>query len=397
MSDDAILAGMTFEKLPDDLPVPVDDGAADHLLGMHMPSIELAATTGTTVDLSRVGAPWAVLYIFPRTGRPGEEPPEGWDSIPGARGCTPQTCAYRDHAAELAALGAEVYGLSVQTTEYQKEMAARLGIGFPVLSDESMELGAALRLPTMEAAGMTLYKRLTLILRHGRVEHVMYPVFPPDENAAEALAWIRARLATKTDPATTWNERYARATDLFGGEPNFLVSEELAGLSPRRVLDMGCGQGRNALWLASRGHEVTGLDLSDVGISHARQLAAAAGLEITFDVVDLVEDWQPQEPYDVVLLSYIQLPEQPRRVVHAKAIAALAPGGMVLVVAHHLDNLDHGVGGPPMPEALFTEDDLAADFADLDIERNEKVYRDVERDGVTKTAHDVVLRAVKRG
>jgi peroxiredoxin len=387
---------MTLEQLPDDLPVPIDDGAADHLYGMHVPSIALQATTGTSVDLSEAGAPWAVVYVYPRTGRPDQELPEGWELIPGARGCTPQTCSFRDHAADFAALGAEVYGLSVQDTDYQKEMVERLRVGFPVLSDNLMEFGRALRLPTMEAAGMTLYKRLTLVLRHGRVEHVMYPVFPPDENAAEALAWIRARLATKTDPGATWNERYARATALFGDEPNQVVAEELSGLAPRRVLDLGCGQGRNSVWLASQGHEVTGLDLSEVGIAHARQLAAAAGLDITFEVVDVVDDWQPRGQYDLVLLSYIQLPERSRRIVHERAVAALAPGGILLLVAHHLDNLTQGVGGPPMAEALFTQDDLAEDFADLDIERNEKVRRDVERDGVTKTAHDVVLRAVKR-
>ncbi len=387
---------MTLEKLPGELPVPIDDGAADHLLGMHLPPIQLPATTGGTVDLSVAGAPWAVVYVYPRTGRPDQESPDGWELIPGARGCTPQTCGFRDLEAQFAAVGAEVFGLSAQSTDYQREMVERLGVGFPVLSDAAMELGTAIRLPTLEAAGMTLYKRLTMILRHGRVEHVMYPVFPPDENAAAALAWVQARIASKTDPGATWNERYARATALYGAEPNQFVLAELSGLSPRRVLDLGCGQGRNSLWLAAQGHDVTGLDLSEVGIGHARELAEVAGLDIEFAVVDLVEDWQPHEQYDVVLLSYIQLPEEKRRVVHAKAAAALAPGGMLFLVAHHLDNLAHGVGGPPMPEALFTEDDLAADFADLDIERNEKVLRAVERDGVTKTAHDVVLRAGRR-
>ncbi len=387
---------MTLEELPTDLPVPIDDGAADHLLGMHLPSIELRSTTGDTVDLSEVGSPWAVVYVYPRTGRPDQELPEGWESIPGARGCTPQTCSFRDRASDFAAFGAEVYGLSVQASDYQKEMVERLHVDFPVLSDESMEFGKSVRLPTMEAAGMTLYKRLTLIVRHGRVEHVMYPVFPPDQNAAEALSWVRARLAAKSDPAATWNERYARSTSVFGQEPNSLVAEELAGLSPRRVLDLGCGQGRNALWLAAQGHEVTGLDLSDVGIAHARELAEVAGLEVTFEVIDLVDEWQPREEYDLVLLSYIQLPAESRRIVHGKAATALVPGGMVLVVAHHLDNLNQGVGGPPMAEALLTEDDLVEEFAGLDIERVEKVLREVERDGVTKTAHGVVMRAVKR-
>ena len=387
---------MTLEQLPDDLPIPTDDGAADHLLGMHVPPIDLVATTGTKVNLGDAGSPWAVVYVYPRTGRPDEELPEGWELIPGARGCTPQTCAFRDHEASFAAIGAEVYGLSVQTPEYQKEMVERLHVGFPVLSDASMEFGKAIGLPTMDAAGMTLYKRLTMILRHGRVEHVMYPVFPPDGNAAEALAFVQDRIATKTDPAATWDQRYTRATALYGAEPNQFVVEELAGLSPRRVLDLACGEGRNSLWLASQGHEVTALDFSEVAIGHATELAEAAGVNVDFEVVDVVHDWQPAPQYDLVLLSYIQLPEEMRRVVHAKAVAALAPGGMIFLVAHHLDNLTQGVSGPPMAEALFTEDDLAVDFADVEIERNEKVLRDVERDGVVKIGHDVVLQATRR-
>lgn len=386
---------MALEQLPADLPVPEDDGAADHLLGMYVPSMELPATTGATVDLSRVGAPWAAVYVYPRTGRPGEPLPEGWEAIPGARGCTPQTCAFRDNAVALAELGIEIYGLSVQSTEYQREMVDRLGVPYPVLSDAAGELGTALRLPTMEAAGMTLYKRLTLILRNGRIERVMYPVFPPDRNAAEVATWVQARMAPKTDPAGSWNARYLRSRSLFGGEPNQFVTAELAGLSPCKVLDLGCGQGRNSLWLASQGHEVTGLDVSDVAIGQARERAAEAGLDIVFRVADLVGSWEPTPEYDVVLLSYLQLPAERRRIVHAKAVAALKPGGSLLLVAHHRDNLEHGIGGPPMPEALFAEADLAEDFATVTIERNEKVLRDVDRDGIVKTAHDVVLRATK--
>ena len=183
---------MTLEQLPNDLPVPLDDGGADHLAGTPLPSIALPATTGGKIDVSVVGSPWAAVYVYPMTGRPDQELPDGWEMIPGARGCTPQTCAFRDHWAELAKLGCEVYGLSVQTPEYQREMVERLHVGFPVLSDSEMSLGTTLHLPTMDAAGMTLYKRLTMIVRDGVIEEVIYPVFPPDRNAADVVAWLRA-------------------------------------------------------------------------------------------------------------------------------------------------------------------------------------------------------------
>ncbi len=384
---------VTLEELPPDIPIPVDDGAADHLPGMHLPSISLPATTGDTIDLSQVGAPWAVIYVYPMTGRPDHELPIGWDSIPGARGCTPQTSGFRDYEAELAGMGAEVYGISVQSPDYQQEMVARLGVEFPVLSDPAMKLGEALNLPTMEAGHMTLYRRLTMIVRRGRIEHVMYPVFPPDRNAADVVAWLRDRIASKEDVRAAWNERYAAGSELYGAEPNQFVAAELDGLSPRRVLDLGCGQGRNAVWLAAQGHRVTGLDVSDIGIEQARRLATSVGVDVTFDIADVVGEWQPTAQYDLVLLSYLQLPPEMRRSAHAKAVAALAPGGEVFVIAHHADNHEHGVGGPPMPEVLFTEEQLAEDFAELDIMRNEKVMREVERDGVVRSAHDVLLRA----
>lgn len=387
---------MALEELPADLPVPLDDGAADHLKKMLVPAIWLQATTGGTVDVSAVGAPWAVLYIYPMTGRPDEELPDGWEMIPGARGCTPQTCAFRDHQQQLAALGVEVYGISVQSTEYQREMVDRLHVGFPVLSDPAMELGRALDLPLLEAAGMSLYKRLTLIVRGGRIEHVIYPVFPPDRNAAEVVEWLESRVAPKADARSSWNERYGEAAALYGAEPNQFIAAELSGLTPRRVLDLGCGQGRNSVWLASQGHQVTGLDLSEVGIAHANELAAAVGVSVDFRAVDVVNDWEPAEQYDVVILSYLQLPEHMRRPAHAKAVRALAPGGTLVLIAHHADNLEHGVGGPPMPEVLFAEAQLAEDFADLDIESNAKVLRAVERDGEVATAHDILVRAVKR-
>jgi peroxiredoxin len=180
--------------LPPDLPVPTDDGAADHLGGAALPSIALPATSGEPEDLSRLPGT-TVVYCYPRTGRPDEASPPGWDAIPGARGCTPQSCAFRDHHQELQALGARVFGLSTQDTAYQREAAARLRLPFPLLSDADLAWTRALRLPTFEVAGMTLLKRLTLVAVDGRIAKVFYPVFPPDRNAADVVAWLTARRA----------------------------------------------------------------------------------------------------------------------------------------------------------------------------------------------------------
>src|SRR5215216_1530 len=176
--------------LPSDLPVPVDDGAADHLAGSTLPTLSLRSTGGRDVDLSRAAERTLVLYVYPRTGRPGEPLPIGWDEIPGARGCTPQSCAFRDHYAELRSLGADVMGLSAQPLADQLEFAERVGLPYPVLSDPELKLGAALGLPTFEVAGMTLYRRITLIARGRRIEKVFYPVFPSDRNAADVVAWL---------------------------------------------------------------------------------------------------------------------------------------------------------------------------------------------------------------
>lgn len=178
--------------LPDDLPVPVDDGACDHLPGMRLPALALPATDGSVVDLSTLRGR-SIVYVHPRTGRPDQPLPTGWDAIPGARGCTPQSCAYRDLAAELAALGARVLGLSTQETAYQREAAERLQLPFPLLSDESLAFAAALALPTFEVDGMTLIRRLTLVVNGGVIETVIYPVFPPDADAANVAAWLLAQ------------------------------------------------------------------------------------------------------------------------------------------------------------------------------------------------------------
>ena len=178
--------------LPADLPVPVDDGAADHLPGLVLPDLTLAATDAR--DLSLAGLPGrTVVYAYPRTGRPGEPSlVADWDTIPGARGCTPESCGFRDHHAELAAAGAAVYGLSTQSSAYQRELAERLSLPFALLCDERLELTDALALPTFEVAGERLLKRLTLVIDDGTVEHVWYPVFPPDRHAAAVLAWLRS-------------------------------------------------------------------------------------------------------------------------------------------------------------------------------------------------------------
>jgi peroxiredoxin len=190
-------------QLPADLPRPVDDGAADHLPGLAMPQLALPATDGSTirVDTGPPGFSRFVLYAYPMTGVPGVELPPGWDSIPGARGCTPETCGFRDHAAELASLGASVAGVSTQSTTYQQEVVSRLALPFPLLSDSSLELTSALRLPTFtietgplhDGQGVkTLLRRLTLVVRQGRIEKVFYPVFPPDTHVDEVLAWLAA-------------------------------------------------------------------------------------------------------------------------------------------------------------------------------------------------------------
>jgi peroxiredoxin len=179
--------------LPADLPAPVEDGATRHLAGMRLPDVALGATDGSTVSLASLPGR-TVVYAYPRTGEPGKAMlvPE-WDQIPGARGCTPQSCAFRDHHAELTSAGADrVFGLSTQSTAYQQAMAERLHLPFAVLSDEDLALTRALGLPTFEAAGLTLVKRLALIVDDGRITHVFYPVFPPDRNAADVLAWLKA-------------------------------------------------------------------------------------------------------------------------------------------------------------------------------------------------------------
>jgi peroxiredoxin len=179
-----------FSELPAGLPVPEDDGAADHLTGMGLPEVRLPSTLGGTVDLAELSQDRLVAYVYPRTGTPGQPSPAGWDDIPGARGCTPQSCAFRDSLAEFTSLGATVLGVGPQSPDEQREFAERERIPFPLLSDSGLRLRDALRLPTFEVEGMTLYKRLAFIAEGGTIAKVFYPVFPPDRNAADVLAWL---------------------------------------------------------------------------------------------------------------------------------------------------------------------------------------------------------------
>lgn len=177
--------------LPEDLPVPEDDGAADHLPATSMPALVLEATSGESVALDELGPGRTVLYLYPMTGRPDVRLPEGWNEIPGARGCTPEACGFRDHHRDLLAAGAaRVYGMSSQSRAYQSEAVERLHLPFAMLSDLDLALADAIGLPTFEVDGTRLYKRLTLIVRDDTVEHVFYPVFPPDEHAERVLEWL---------------------------------------------------------------------------------------------------------------------------------------------------------------------------------------------------------------
>jgi peroxiredoxin len=180
-----------YSALPPDLPVPEDDGAGDRLPGLEVPSLDLPSTI-ETAGLAELAAGRLVAYVYPMTGTPGQALPTGWNDIPGARGCTPQSCAYRDSLAEFERLGADVVGVSAQSAAEQREFAQREHIAFPLLSDNALELAEALGLPTFKADGMTLYRRLTFVAEAGRIVKAFYPVFPPDRNAAEVLAWLAA-------------------------------------------------------------------------------------------------------------------------------------------------------------------------------------------------------------
>jgi peroxiredoxin len=189
------MKGTDIHEVPGGLPEPKDDGACDHLPGMKLPSVSLTSTSGDHIDLSAL-AGTTVVYCYPLTGRPDRKLPQGWDEIPGARGCTPQSCAFRDHHTELKDLGSRVFGLSAQSTAYQREAAERLNLPYGLLSDEDLEFAEALGLPTFEADGMILIKRLTLVIENGEILKAFYPVFPPGRNAEEVIGWLFDRVAS---------------------------------------------------------------------------------------------------------------------------------------------------------------------------------------------------------
>lgn len=183
-----------YNSLPDDLPVPTDDGAAAHLPGTVMPDLALPTTDGNEANMTDLGPGRTIIYLYPMTGKPGVELPDGWDLIPGARGCTPESCGFRDHYQQLREAGASsVYGMSSQTTDYQAEAVERLHLPFPMISDPELSLADALNLPTFSAPGHDrLYSRLTLAIQGNEIEKVFYPIFPPNEHAKEVLDWLHS-------------------------------------------------------------------------------------------------------------------------------------------------------------------------------------------------------------
>src|SRR5258707_1858133 len=185
---------VSFTQLPAGLPIPEDDGACAHLPGKHLPDLSLASTSGLPINLSqRPGV--SVLYAYPLTGRPGVPLPPGWDEIPGARGCTPESCAFRDHHAEIRQLDAEIFGLSTQATDYHSEVHERLHLSFELLSDEAFAFTDALSLPTFSVASMRLLRRVTLISFSGVIERVFYPIFPPDRHPGDVVSYLKTRNA----------------------------------------------------------------------------------------------------------------------------------------------------------------------------------------------------------
>lgn len=194
MNDTGPSAAQPRPLLPQGLPAPVDDGAADHLPGRAMPIARLRSTDGSDLDLTDLPMGRTVVFVYPRTARPGHALPTGWDDIPGARGCSPQLCSVRDAHAQLRRAGAvAVYGLSTQDAAYQREVVTRLALTFPLLADPTRRVGSALQLPTFTVEGLTQYRRLTLVVQDGVIEHVFYPVFPPDRHVDQVTQWLASR------------------------------------------------------------------------------------------------------------------------------------------------------------------------------------------------------------
>ncbi len=181
---------INLNTLPEGLPIPLDDGLAAHLEGLYLPEASLASTSGHDVHLSAISGR-LVIYVYPLTGSPDVPLPDGWDEIPGARGCTPQACDFSDHHLELQHLNTMVFGLSSQTTEYQLELKHRLHLPFDLLSDDAFQLKSYLSLPVFKASGLLLYKRLTMIVENSLIKKVFYPVFPPNRNALQVVDWLK--------------------------------------------------------------------------------------------------------------------------------------------------------------------------------------------------------------
>ncbi|MDP1659179.1 MAG: peroxiredoxin [Methylotenera sp.] len=181
---------VNLSELPSNLPIPKDDGAAKHLEGLYLPGIQLNSTDGSLINIGNLAGKW-VLYFYPMTGQPNVPLPDGWDAIPGARGCTPQSCSFRDYFAELKLLNTNIVGISSQTTEYQLEAKLRLHLPFELLSDSQLQLKHALNLPVFNIETLELYQRLTMIVDNNRIVKVFYPVFPPDKNAEVVIEWLK--------------------------------------------------------------------------------------------------------------------------------------------------------------------------------------------------------------
>jgi peroxiredoxin len=250
-------------QLPSDLPVPQDDGAADHLVGRAAPDLTLRSTSGEDVRLSSLGPGRTVIYLYPMTGRPGTDLPQGWDDIPGARGCTTEACDFRDHHAELLDAGADrVFGLSSQDGDYQREAVDRLGLPFALLSDPGLSLARVLDLPTFEVDGAPLYSRLTLVIRDGAVEHVFYPVFPPNEHARQVLGWLHSGGTDDEERRQIW----------LSSAWTF-VQEQLPP-APASVLEIGCGSaGGFVPRMLDAGYDAVGVDPVAPAGPHYRQLS----------------------------------------------------------------------------------------------------------------------------
>jgi peroxiredoxin/GNAT superfamily N-acetyltransferase len=304
--------------LPPDLPVPVDDGGAHHLPGLPIPPLGLPSTAGRTVRLDEQETSEAeksavtVVYVYPRTGRPDEDAPPGLDAIPGARGCTPQSCAYRDHHAEIRQLGGRVFGLSTQATAYQREMAERLHLPYEVLSDERLELTRALGLPTFQYRDWTLNRRCTLLLERGRIADVFYPVFPPDADASRVLGWLRTRRDYRVRPAVVSDLPHLPAIEEAAArvfEPLALqvLGEAGDGVSPAAF---AAAQEAGLLWVAAtpEGTPVgfALVELREPGAAHLRELDVlpehgrrGAGRRLVREV----QSWARQRGFSSVTLT----------------------------------------------------------------------------------------------